>query len=229
MNKEGEAVAKESDFNGGTETGKYIVLDDTTGNPVLLDPGTDRERFRYSTSQPATYVSESDYYGNKGYYVFSNLKPGQYNMRYTLPKEYVEYSATTKNLNTANMNGVGANINTPVVVYRKGDVVYNAAKDLSDTTISSAQKAAYQVKDDTLVIQTAESIQVTAVNEDNTTIDGQGITPHQKYDRISMGYNLGIGRTNMYKGTTWLDETYQDAMMIYQMLQLMVLCKIQMD
>ena len=211
VNKEGEAVAKESDFNGGTETGKYIVLDDTTGNPVLLDPGTDRERFRYSTSQPATYVSESDYYGNKGYYVFSNLKPGQYNMRYTLPKEYVEYSATTKNLNTANMNGVGANINTPVVVYRKGDVVYNAAKDLSDTTISSAQKAAYQVKDDTLVIQTAESIQVTAVNEDNTTIDGQGITPHQKYDRISMGYNLGIGRTNMYKGTTWLDETYQDA------------------
>ena len=54
VNKEGEAVAKESDFNGGTETGKYIVLDDTTGNPVLLDPGTDRERFRYSTSQPAT-------------------------------------------------------------------------------------------------------------------------------------------------------------------------------
>ena len=74
------------------------------------------------------------------------------------------------------------------VVYRKGDVVYNAAKDLSDTTISSAQKAAYQVKDDTLVIQTAESIQVTAVNEEMCIRDSNKITGSQLW---GLGFESG--------------------------------------
>lgn len=206
VNKEGIPVAKESDYTG-TESNKYIIIDDETGKPVIDGEGTDTERYQYSSTGPATYISESDYYGNKGYFVFSNLKPGKYNLRYTMPKEYTEYSLTTKQLNTEKINKV-EDVNTPVIVYRNGEVVYNADKSLDDTSISDAQKTAYAVKEDTLVIQSAESIEVNAVEEDMNAIDG-AMSPHERYDRVAMGYSIGVGRTNVYKGTVWLDETFE--------------------
>lgn len=178
-NKEGEAIRVDDE-------GRYILVNDETGKDLLADEGTSQERPRYSTSGPATYTTESDYYGNKGYFVFSNLKPGKYNLRYTLPKEYKDYSITTKDINTVNDK-------TPVIIYRDGKAVYGN----SDT--AKAQQAAYEVKKGTLVAQTAQSIQVDAVDEGEDT--------HQAYDEKAMGYNLGVGRTNLYKGTTWLDET----------------------
>ena len=178
-NKEGEAI-KEID-------GKYVILNDETGEPELTGTGVDNQVvYRYSTSGPATFTTESDYYGNKGYFVFSNLKPGKYNLRYTLPKEYKDYSITTKELNTGDAS-------TPVVIYRDGKAVYDKQNQ------AATQQKAYAVKKGTLVAQTAQSIQVDAVDEGEDT--------HQAYDEKAMGYDLGIGRTNLYKGTTWLDET----------------------
>ena len=107
-NKEGDAIRID-------DKGRYVLVDDETGKDLLADEGSSTERPRYSTSGPATYTTEKDYYGNKGYFVFSNLKPGKYNLRYTLPDEYKDYSITTKELNTDNAL-------TPVVIYRDGKV-----------------------------------------------------------------------------------------------------------
>ena len=173
-NKEGEAIK--------VINGKYIILNDKTGEPELLDADTDHPRYRYSTSGPATYTTESDYYGNKGYFVFSNLKPGKYNLRYTLPNKYKDYSITTKELNKDDAT-------TPVIIYRDGKVVYGQEATAND------QQAAYKVSEGTLVAQTAQSIQVDAVEED--------ADQHQAYDEKAMGYDLGVGRTRLYKGTAW--------------------------
>lgn len=180
-NKEGDAIRID-------DKGRYVLVDDETGKDLLADEGSSTERPRYSTSGPATYTTEKDYYGNKGYFVFSNLKPDKYNLRYTLPDEYKDYSITTKELNTDNAS-------TPVVIYRDGKAVYDKQNQ------ASAQQKAYAVKEGTLVAQTAQSIQVDAVVEDEG---------HQAYDEKAMGYNLGVGRTNLYKGTTWLDETEEN-------------------
>ena len=178
-NKDGEAIQK-------TEDGKYLIINDETGQPELNDEGSSTERYRYSTSGPATFDTESDYYGNKGYFIFSNLKPGKYNLRYTLPDGYTDYSVTTKQINTTYDQ-------KSVIVYRNGQAVYG------NQTTANAQTAAYPVENDKLVAQTAQGIEVTAVEED--------ATKHKAYDKKVMSYDLGVGRTNLYKGTAWKDET----------------------
>ena len=44
------------------------------------------------------YTTESDYYNNRGYYMFSMLKPGTYRLRFTFPQKYANYALTTKRI-----------------------------------------------------------------------------------------------------------------------------------
>lgn len=44
---------------------------------------------------PLSTVTKSDYYGNQGYYIFPNLLPGNYRLRFTMPEEYNDYGLTT--------------------------------------------------------------------------------------------------------------------------------------
>ena len=43
---------------------------------------------------PLSTVTKSDYYGNQGYYIFPNLLPGNYPLRFTMPEEYNDYGLT---------------------------------------------------------------------------------------------------------------------------------------
>ena len=172
-NMDGEPVMSDP---GGS--GKYVVIDETTGNPAINDmAGT----MIYSMYGPLSFTTESDYYDNEGYFILSNLKPGKYNLRYTFPEEYNEYSATTLKLGETK---------TPVAVYRDGEKVYDGGNNTTPK---------YQMPDDRLVVQTADPVEVKAVGNSNDS--------HKAYDDRMTSYNVGIGRAYTYGGYAWLDET----------------------
>ena len=68
----------------------YYKLDEN-GNR-LLDASGATSTTPYG---PLTCVTKSDNYGNQGYYIFPNLKDGEYRLRFTMPEEYNEYGLTT--------------------------------------------------------------------------------------------------------------------------------------
>ena len=90
-NYDGEAVELEPE-GGFDENGRpmYYKLDEN-GNR-LLDASGATSTTPYG---PLTCVTKSDNYGNQGYYIFPNLKDGEYRLRFTMPEEYNEYGLTT--------------------------------------------------------------------------------------------------------------------------------------
>lgn len=175
-NREGEAVIPEP----GVE-GHYILIDEETGKPITVPMDQSGKVYVHSKAGgPVEFESESDYYGKDGYYVLSNLKPGKYNLKFTFPEDYNEYSITTTSL------GESA---TPVSVYRDGELVYcgveNNASPVRDLPAGR------------LVVQTAAPIAVDPVEEENFAA----------YDQKMASYQVGLGRAYTYGGTVWLDET----------------------
>lgn len=94
-----------------TDDGKYAKLDAETGAPVVGPDGN----YLYEVYGPEYYITETDAYGNNGYFIMSNLEPGRYRLRYTFPDSvYDEYAVTTRYLG---QDGVKAE------VYRPGDTL----------------------------------------------------------------------------------------------------------
>ncbi|SCH12423.1 Serine-aspartate repeat-containing protein D precursor [uncultured Ruminococcus sp.] len=176
-NRDGQAVAAE--IIDGQETGQYLVLDEETGLPIT-DPLTGKQEYSLAGG-PVAFETESDYYDNDGYYILANLKPGQYNLRYTFPENYNQYSVTTTSLGKEQI---------PVQVYRNNELVYSGTK--------KSVSPVYDLPADRLVVQTAEPITVKAVEED--------LTKYPDYDKEVTSYNLGVGRAYTYGGSVWLDE-----------------------
>ena len=175
-NRDGEAIMPEP----GNED-QYILVDETTGQPIIDPMDPSQTMYLYSKAGgPVEFETESDYYGNDGYYILSNLKPGKYNLRFTFPENYNEYSVTTTSLGDSN---------TPVSVYRDGQLVYCG--------VSSGASPVRDLPNDKLVVQTATPITVKAVNE----------ADFSSYDSSMTSYNVGVGRAYTYGGTVWLDET----------------------
>lgn len=54
----------------------------------------------YTTYGPMSYTTEKDVYGNDGYFIISNIKPGKYKLRYIFPKDskYNQYALTTRSI-----------------------------------------------------------------------------------------------------------------------------------
>ena len=91
-NRDGEVAVLRNDELTNFEDA-WVVADPRTGVPLR------NELDGYigaTTGEPYSYVTESDYYDNKGYWILSNLKPGKYKLRFTFPREYCQYSLTTK-------------------------------------------------------------------------------------------------------------------------------------
>lgn len=77
VNVNGEAVMADPDpdSNPNPEKTRYVVIDEETGQPkTIVENNTNS--YQYTFDGPVTYTTESDYYGNQGYFILSNLTPG---------------------------------------------------------------------------------------------------------------------------------------------------------
>lgn len=76
------------------ENGQWTVVDEETGTSILdetfLKP--------IVSSGPLETVTENDYHGNAGYYVFSNIEKRDYRVVYEFPETYDRYSLTTNTI-----------------------------------------------------------------------------------------------------------------------------------
>ena len=121
--------------------------------------------------------------------MLSNLTPGDYRLRYTLPQGYDQYSVTTRELGQTG---------TALKVYRDGNVVYTGIRTEDDHTAVANEIANKKASSGQLIVQTAP-IHVDAVEED--------LTKHQAYDTAMTSYMLGVSRGYTYGGWAWVDET----------------------
>ena len=121
--------------------------------------------------------------------MLSNLTPGDYRLRYTLPQGYDQYSVTTRELGQTG---------TALKVYRDGKVVYTGIRTEDDQTAVANEIANTKASSGQLIVQTAP-IHVDAVEED--------LTKHQAYDTAMTSYMLGVSRGYTYGGWAWVDET----------------------
>ncbi|WP_224786040.1 SdrD B-like domain-containing protein [Microbacterium caowuchunii] len=86
--------------------GSWVVVDDETGDAVTDDLG----QTTASTGALVT-TTRTDIHGNAGYYVFSNIAPGEYRVMFEFPKEYDRFSVTTQEL----VSGAGVTVYEPGV------------------------------------------------------------------------------------------------------------------
>ena len=101
-NYNGEAVGEKR------ADGKYPRLN-PDGKP-MYDASTGEVLSGYG---PLSTVTKSDYYGNQGYYIFPNLLPGNYRLRFTMPEEYNDYGLTTWEIGKKADASVGMQVLTP--------------------------------------------------------------------------------------------------------------------
>lgn len=190
VNVNGEAVIADPDpdSNPNPEKTRYVVIDEETGQPKTIVENNINS-YQYTFDGPVTYTTESDYYGNQGYFMLSNLTPGDYRLRYTLPQGYDQYSVTTRELGQTG---------TALKVYRDGNVVYTGIRTEDDHTAVANEIANKKASSGQLIVQTAP-IHVDAVEED--------LTKHQAYDTAMTSYMLGVSRGYTYGGWAWVDET----------------------
>lgn len=177
-NKLGEAVV-EVEENGVT---KYILIDEETGLKAQDANGT----YLYTTEGPATYTTEADAYGNNGYFIISNVTPGNYKLRYTLPEgTYNKYAVTTLEIGTTN---------TAMDIYRPGDTLPDLGNAGTGDTASDAMSVT-----NNLIVQTRDSIQIDAIGTEPST--------YSSYDEKMTSYNVGVSKSYVYGGYAWVDES----------------------
>ena len=161
--------------------GKYYLIDeatgefayDTTGNPT------------FTTAGPVSYTTEKDVYDHNGYFIISNITPGNYKLRYTFPEngKYDEYALTTRFIGSDN---------TPVEVYRKGETL----PDLGSKGIGDEPSDCGEVK--TFVVQTKDAIKVDAIGKDPSK--------YEEYDEKMTTYDLGVAPSFKYGGFAFMDN-----------------------
>ena len=90
-NYDGEAVELEPD-GGLDEFGRPLYYKLNDQGERLLDASGATSTTPYG---PLSCITKSDNYGNQGYYIFPNIRDGEYRLRFTMPVEYNEYGLTT--------------------------------------------------------------------------------------------------------------------------------------
>ena len=94
----GNAIAQDGDT--------WVVVDDETGEIVTDDLGQTTV-----SDGPLIDTTRTDVNGYAGYYVFSNIAPGDYRVMFEFPKGYERFSVTTQKL----VSGAGVTVYEPGV------------------------------------------------------------------------------------------------------------------
>lgn len=86
VNIDGIAVAEDG--------GRYYQVDETTDGFALDQNGSRILQL----NGPASCMTQTDAYGNMGYYVIANLAPGNYRLRYVFPDGYETHALKSRQL-----------------------------------------------------------------------------------------------------------------------------------
>ncbi len=174
-NRNGEAVIEKD--------GRYILIDEGTGKIKTDSFG----KPMYTEYGPLSYTTEKDVYGNDGYFIISNVKPGKYNLRYTFPEDskYNKYAVTTRKIGITG---------TKVNVYRP-NADNDTLPDLGNKGVGDEPNDGAKVK--SLTVQTAQPIQIDAIGKDEAT--------YAAYDEKMTSYDLGVGPSYAFGGYAWKD------------------------
>ena len=180
VNRDGQAV-RFVEGVGQEHGGLWVQCDPETGEPLLNDQGSP---IVATAGGPYTYGTERDYYGNSGYFAFSNLAPTgtvqspgapavpKYRLRYTFPDRYRNYAPTKFE------TGSGLDAGEPV-----GLSVERKPADDGSSTLSV----------------TTEAFEVKAVDEAGAAA----------YDAAAMSYDVGVSMPVRYGGLAWRDDVLE--------------------
>ena len=183
VNRNGEAV-KWLDGIGVHQQGLWVVCDPQTGEPIKDASGS------YVVAEaggPLSYTTESDYYGNPGYYMLSNLatsddsgKALTYRLRFTFPERYAGYAVTT----TTTGDGV--------------DVACAREQDANGV--------------ERLVATTGEIKPTPVAYDKDKFANGEDDPTHDAYDAKAVSHDIGIALPVRYGGTAWRDDLLADGL-----------------
>ncbi|MEE0706285.1 MAG: PASTA domain-containing protein, partial [Adlercreutzia sp.] len=135
-----------------------------------------------------TFTTESDYYNNAGYYMFSMLKPGKYRLRFTFPQQYSNYALTTKRIGATN---------APVT------------NDLGEVQGGTEDISAYMMVEraDGTMTATSDVIEVKAMEYNPAAYEsGAPLSGNESYDARMTSYNVGIAMPVTYTGVAFRDD-----------------------
>ena len=182
VNRDGVVSVLVNDDKTNNED-RWVVGDAQTGDPSYNEMGG---YISADAGEPYSFITESDYYDNKGYWIFSNLKPGKYKLRFTFPKEYADYSLTTKEIGPDDART------------RMGfDRICDDPATAEDETA--------------LVATTLDPIVVEPVAYSPEAFKaGEHDAVHEAYDARMTSYDVGIARPVTYEGTVYRDDMLAD-------------------
>lgn len=114
---------------------EWVVIDDKTGEIREDDLGQTT-----SSEGPLVTTTLTDANGFAGYYVFSNIEPGEYRVMFEFPSEYERFGVTTREV----LSGAG------VEVFEPGEEAGIPAGDNKDAlvAITAADKVSEKTSDD---------------------------------------------------------------------------------
>lgn len=173
VNRDGVVSVRVCDDKTNNEE-RWVEGDPVTGLPVL----NETESYTAAVAgTPYTFTTESDYYDNDGYYIFSCLEPGNYRLRFTFPDAYKTYALTTKRIGP--------------------DADGDGEPDVKMTVDRSNGK----------LVATSEAFAVEPVAYDPEKFKkGEWDAVHAAYDAAATSFDVGIARPVTYTGVVFRDD-----------------------
>ncbi|MCR2036205.1 hypothetical protein NSA09_11880, partial [Adlercreutzia mucosicola] len=192
VNRDGQ-VSKWIEGAAGDGSGRWVQCDQKTGEPLLNAGGG---YINADAGAPLSFTTESDYYGNSGYWILSNILPGSYKLRYTFPKEYAGYTIST--LYTGpDKDGDGVPDNKLDIEHREDDP---DTPDVDETALVATTSKLVEVKPVEYGPEFADA--------DNKDIFKNPDAVHAKYDADATSYIVGISAPVTVEGQVFQDDKF---------------------